>query len=358
MKKFAKMSLVAAIAVAGMTSASAASLEEAIKGVDVSGQFRFRTEERSNEDTGTHTSWTDVEVEIGVKVPVNDNVTAVFKIDNAGNDSDNNDLDTIGIEDFYFSYVNGGLTVNAGQQNIPGRLTDGAQGNGVVALYNAGAFTVGAASFMDNNLAAAFSGKNINSVIAMGSVGPVSLLGQYADVDDIGDAYNLKADATFGPVTAGLEYAETDLDGNSDDLETFKAYVSGSIDIVSAKLSYAKTGDQGSGSLEANTDGYAAAAEAASESLLWQLGSATKAELDVWAIDASVAVTDAITLRAAYADGDYVDGTKEDVTEVLGQVSYKMSSNLNTYVRYSVLDDDHDGTGSQERGRIEVRYSF
>ena len=197
--------------------------------------------------------------------------------------------------------------------------------------------------------------------MAMGSVGPVALLGQYADLIDVADVYNVKADATVGPVTLGVEYTDLDIDNDymatlNDDRSTLKAYVSGSAGIVSAKLTYAKTDDNGSGSLH-SLAGYSASAEAASEFLLWQVGSATKADLDIWALDVSAAVTDKITLRAAYADGEY-DGTQkdnQDISEILGQVSYKMSSNLNTYIRYS---EKEDGTTDTQRGRIEIAYSF
>ncbi len=42
MKKFTKLSLVAAVAVAGLSSANAKPLEEAIKDVDVSGTVTYR----------------------------------------------------------------------------------------------------------------------------------------------------------------------------------------------------------------------------------------------------------------------------------------------------------------------------
>jgi hypothetical protein len=356
MKKIAKLSLVAAVAVSGLTTVNAASLEEAIKGVDISGQFRFRAEENSNDFAkkdangnvvSNHGTKTDVEIEVGVKVPVTDNVTAVFKIDNANDDLDGEtSKGDVQIEDYYFSYVNGPLTVNAGQQNIPGRITDGAQGDGIVALYNAGAVTVGAASFMNSNAGA---DAMVNSVIAMGNFGPVSLLAQYADVDNTLDIYNVKADASVEMVKLGVEYTEKELEDGTDDLSTFKAYVSGKAGIVSATASYVQTGDNGSGSADEE-------AEAASEFLLWQLGSAKKADMKAFAIDASVAVTDKISLRAAYADGEYTDGVELDATETLGQISYKVAKNLNTYVRYSNLEIE--GNEDQERARVEVRYSF
>ncbi|QKJ21726.1 porin [Poseidonibacter lekithochrous] len=375
MKKIAKLSLVTAVAVAGLTNVNAASLEEAIKGVDVSGQFRFRFQEKNvdGETTGASTNNetnSDVEVEIGVKVPVNDKVTAVFKIDNAGNHKDNSPSGKgdVEIEDYYFSYADGALTVNAGQQNIPGRLTDGAQGDGMVALYNLGAATVGAAAFANHNVdlsAISYNGSQaVYSVIAMGNVGPVSLLGQYATVEDTVDTFGIKADASIEMIKAGIEYTESELDSKTgvaaaslDDRSTLKAYVSGKAGIVSAKLTYAQTGDNGSGAIDsqANSDGL----ESASEFLLWNLGSSNRADLELFALDASVALTDKVSLRAAYAAGEQGKAAGKDVEEILGQVTYKMSKNLTSYVRYAEYDsnatsDNADG----QRGRVEVKYSF
>lgn len=378
MRKLAKLSLVAAVAVAGLTNVNAASLEEAIKGVDVSGQFRFRAQEKS----AAGTDGTDVEIEVGVKVPVTENVTAVFKIDNANDDTESVTKGGVTIEDYYFSYNSGALTVNAGQQNIPGRMTDGAQGDGIVALYNLGNFTIGAAAFMTNNVSdgSAFTAAEIAagktnplggtnyadadqeavySVIAMGTVGPVSLLGQYADVNDTLDAYNLKADASIEMVKVGAEYTEVELDAASAlEFSTAKAYASAKVGIVSGKVSYAKTGDDGSGSMDSfagssATSGFST--ETPSEFLLWNVGTAGRADFDMVAVDASVAITPKISLRAAYVAGEQGNGTNNDVTEALGQISYKVSKNLNTYIRYADVEDQ----GSDyTRGRVEARYTF
>jgi hypothetical protein len=363
MKKFAKLSLVAAVAVAGLsTTSSAASLEEAIKGVDVSGQFRYRTNLMDDDAAANKVESTDVEIEVGVKVPVTDNVTAVFKIDNENNDTNAVTKGAVEIEDYYFSYANGPVTVNFGQQNIPGRMTDGGQGDGVVALYNAGAFTVGAAYFLTHSntnatLGGALTqGENVASVIAMGNVGPVSLLGQYANIADVdgghdgADAYNLKADATVGPVTIGAEHVELDVDGTNLELETTKAYISAKAGIVSATLTYAQTGDNGSGSIDAG-------AETPSEYLLWNVGTAERADFDVWAIDATVAVTDKLSLRAAYAKGEEGNAANNDVTEALAQVSYKVSKNLNTYIRYADVEDEANAE-EFKRSRLEIQYTF
>ncbi len=354
MKKFAKMSLVAAVALAGLTNVQAGSLEEAIKGVDISGQVRYRIQEKTD-----FSEEQDVNIDIKTVVPVNDNVSFVSNI-NIDNDNDeqpgssNLGFNTSGfnMDQYYFQYTNGAVTALLGTQEIPGRLTDGLTASGIVGLYNAGAFTVGAASFYNSEVSDAM----INSVIAMGSVGPVSLLGQYVDADDVLDSYNLKADATVGPVMLGVEYAETDEDANNDDYSTLKVYASAKLAALSAKLTYIKTADDGSGSIDGHnsTDGI----ETASEYLLWQLGSADRADMDVFAIDASYAVTDKVSLRAAYADGDYDNsGVKTDVSEALAQIGYKWSANLNTYIRYSQLDDEAT-VDKVDRGRVEVKYTF
>ena len=50
MKKIAKLSLVAAVAVAGLTTANAQPLEEAIKNVDVSGSVVYRYNDYNGQD--------------------------------------------------------------------------------------------------------------------------------------------------------------------------------------------------------------------------------------------------------------------------------------------------------------------
>lgn len=363
MKKIAKLSLVAAVAVAGLsTSSSAASLEEAIKGVDISGKVRYRMEDISNGQEDQ-----DVNIDVKLKVPVTDNITFIT---NANFDDDNQETqkalftapgdtkatttngtasDSSGkLDQYYFQYANGPVTALLGTQNIPGRLTDAEQASGLVGLYNFGAFTVGGAAFYNADVAS----EAIYSVIAMGNVGPVSLLGQYVDVDDTMDVYNLKADASIEMLKVGVEYSEKELDAgtNKDDRSTFKAYVAGEVGIVSASLAYAATGDNGSGSIDE-------AAETPAEFLLWQMGSAGVADLDAFALDITAKVTDKISLRAAYADGEAkISNVDTDLTETLGQISYKVSKNLNTYFRYSEYEVGNND--SIDRGRIEVKYTF
>ncbi len=350
MKKFAKMSLVAAVAVAGLTSSvSAKDLSEAIKGVEVSGNFRYRAEDAKTDNPYSHSNKTDVEIEVGVKVPVTDTITAVFKIDNANDDSGSVTKGPLTIEDYYFSYANNGLTVNFGQQNVPGRLTDGTQGDGIVVSKSVNGINLGAGSFITNSFS---KHADLNTIYASSKVGPVSLSAQFSDIADISNAYNLKADATVAMITSGIEYSKRSEDGNSNKDSTLKLYASTKLDAISGKLTYAATGKNGSGSLDSGV-------EAGSEFILFQAYSAGKADFSAIALDLGYAIDSQLSLRAAYADGDYKVGTvKTDLTETLGQVNYKIAKNLNSFFRLSNYETKAGTKSEKTRGRVEVKYTF
>ena len=46
--------------------------------------------------------------------------------------------------------------------------------------------------------------------------------------------------------------------------------------------------------------------------------------------------------------------------EIFGQLTYKMSKNLSTYVRYGTLEQKIDGDKVRDRdmGRLQVEYTF
>ncbi len=160
MKKFAKMSLVAAIAVAGLTStATAGSLEEAIKGVNISGFVEYRAESTVQTtadvaEEGSH----DIDIRLQAVVPVNDMVTATIRFDeNEDEDSDDSTLDAssldLQVDRAFFTYMNNGLTGNFGLMGAV--LTDGGQSDGVSV----------AKTFGDHTLSAGFQYSTSTSLI-------------------------------------------------------------------------------------------------------------------------------------------------------------------------------------------------
>eukprot|EP00792_Barthelona_sp_PAP020_P000501 TRINITY_DN1079_c0_g1_i3.p1 TRINITY_DN1079_c0_g1~~TRINITY_DN1079_c0_g1_i3.p1 ORF type:complete len:241 (+),score=78.86 TRINITY_DN1079_c0_g1_i3:98-820(+) len=217
MKKFAKLSLVAAIAVAGATSASAVDLTEAIKGVDISGNITYEYKDKKIEKTGgasvdRNVQENEYDAELTAKIPVNDIVTAVAKFDVTGNTSDdgNNEIEStvagdakpgVTLEDVYFSFALPYATINAGKQNIPGPFTDGAQGTGIVALVPVGPVTLAGGYFVNHSVGGqAVKAADAFELAALASLGPVNAEFWYADVSNVLDAYNIKAAATFGTV--------------------------------------------------------------------------------------------------------------------------------------------------------------
>ena len=192
MKKIAKLSLVAAVAVLGFTSANAQSLEEAIKNVEVTGSVVYRYNDYSN-DTKAGTLYkrnatggyddiskesdanNNYKVALGLTSKVNDDVKfnsrfvvgapSSLGTGDAGfaslNSSSNGDQN-VGVEltNAYFGYT--GLqntTVNVGKQGLTTPWTvaidsDGNEqtGTGILALSTVGPVTLAAAYFNQTNL--------------------------------------------------------------------------------------------------------------------------------------------------------------------------------------------------------------
>jgi hypothetical protein len=242
MKKMMKLSLVAAVAVAGLsTSASAKSMEEAIKNVDLSGYVRYRY---TQPEVGMSTN--EYKIQATLKSKVNDNVTAQVSIlnENAAGDAAGGakTSDTTGdadpraarIVEANFAITKGALTVIAGKQALATPFADGdldsQQGTGAVALYkvNEGLTLAGGlfinsdakAKALSSGVAADLGAHNIAAIAAIGKAGMVSYAAWYANIEetDLGinngasyagidagaQAINLNLKATFGIASVEL----------------------------------------------------------------------------------------------------------------------------------------------------------
>ncbi|RXK00571.1 hypothetical protein CRV02_09350 [Arcobacter sp. CECT 8989] len=270
MKKFAKMSLVAALAVAG-TAASAQPLAEAIKNVDVSGTVVYRYDDRAFEDNARDDANNDssdrdlsnnkYKIALTAKSKVNDDVTAVTRFI-VGSQTNGNmvglDYTTggdgqadISLSNVYFSYTGiANTTVNVGKQGLTTPWTvavdsDGNEqtGTGILALTNVGPVTLAGAYFNQTNLNTSSDAKvsgsetliganadatkatevvegdqNVITVGAMANIGPVALDAWYLDMQDSFDTYTLGAMAKFDldavKLSIGARHTELDLDKN------------------------------------------------------------------------------------------------------------------------------------------------
>jgi hypothetical protein len=395
MKNTIKMSLAAALAVSALsTSATAGNLEEMIKDVSVSGKMEVEYDWSSTNSGAsgavdeTTNEW-DLDWDVTAKIPVNDNMTAVFGMEgdtvtDIDTESINDDkgADNLQVTKVYFQYANAGATVMVGKQGIGAPWFDDERANGVKALYAAGPVTLAAAHFTGNNAAPKIAGTatalqnaEISAVAAIGSVGPVNAQLWYANLAGItsvagnnvsADSYVIKADAKFDMVNVAVSYASADYDtantsGDSTlngDADLLKIVASASLDGFTPYVGYGTTGDnqQGAG-VDLTGDNDASVNFGTEQLFIDDLDNA-----DAFLIGVTVPMG-ATTFDISYVDGEYdYEGTNTsgDFNEFLVQADYKMSKNFTIGAHYSTAELDTSATQTQEldAASVSLEYKF
>ena len=265
--KLVKLSLVAALAAGALaTSASAMPLEEAIKGVDVSGMTRIRYTATSKkidkeeaklnkQDEKSHGSAWNFKSVMNVKTTIDDNFFNVVSIrydstDDGMSESGVNDDYKFDASQFFLGATFGNTTIQLGRQTIGAFFTDDMYGDGIKVLNTDVEGLVLAALFMDslendsnigsneakeNNFVydtielpsqvavSKSTGKivtdhNLYGVAAIGSYDPISFQLWYASLEDVTNLFALELAGDFAvsdDVKLGLkgQYAFSDFDG-------------------------------------------------------------------------------------------------------------------------------------------------
>ncbi|RXJ84515.1 major outer membrane protein [Arcobacter cloacae] len=422
MKKIAKLSLVAAVAVAGFSTANAQPLEEAIKNVEVSGSVVYRYNDKNDSKATTDSSDTNnnYKVALNLASKVNEDVKfnsrfVVGQPSNTGTgnagfatlDTNDNGDQNVGVEltNAYFGYTGiANTTVNVGKQGLTTPWTvavdsDGNEqtGTGVLALSTVGPVTLAAAYFNQTNLDKstdashdgiklfdskrkatdplfgqdnALSGSaDIVTVGAIANLDFVTLDAWYLDLTDTFDTYTVgaKSDFDLSGVKLGVDarYASLTLDkpvaGLLNNAEENNAM---------AKLVLtAKAGIVNGKLAYAMTDkdgGLTALDNDANTTLLgWNLNANGKADADYWQAVVGVDILSNLNLSANYGNIEYKSNNtsaadKMEEEEIYAQLVYKMSKNLSSYVRYGVhtVDKNNDETKDFTVGRLQVEYTF
>ncbi len=403
MKKMIKLSLVAAVAVAGLTtSASAQKLTDAIQGVDFSGMVEYRMEHRDTEAKNAvvpaaSTNGENVKIVLKGKVAVNDSVTfntvAVVNRQNASQgDSVASTQGAANINVAKFTYTSGPLAVTAGMQELATPWTsagNGARANGILATYGMGSVTLAGAMFRDAQQGiftnVGTNSANINAVAALGSAGPVNYAVWYAMINEENDAtpmfgnnrggldaLSVTLGGKFGPVSVDASYATLDEDGadavNGKLLKQSlaKLMVSGKVGSVKLTAGLVDGGKDGE-LVSFTTTGSSAMFEA------WNVaaGAGTGSNLNAYTLRADVPVGP-VSVALQYTEMDFdnnygntVATTNTDVDEILAQVTYKMSKNFTTYLRYAQVDTKNTPVGGglstgvdMDRARLSLKYTF
>ena len=394
MKKIAKLSLVAAVAVAGLTTANAQPLEEAIKNVETSGSVVYRYNDYNNDNSSTEkdAANNNYKIALNLSSKVNEDVKfnsrfVVGDADSSGfeslDSSDNNDQNVdVTLSHAYFGYTGiTNTTVNVGKQGLttPWTVATDSDGNeqtgtGVLALSSVGPVTLAAAYFNQTNLDksgeikatlntlapnAKAGSLDLVTVGAIANFDFVTLDAWYFDMNDLFDTYTIgaKSDFDLSGVKLGIDARWVSLD--RDDVDTdntlAKIALTAKAGIVNAKVAYATTDKEG---------GITALDQDATTTLLgWNLTALDKADADYWQGVVGVDILSNLNLSANYGNLQYVkNSTDIEEEELYAQLTYKMSKNLSTYIRYGTLSNDEQVNGDDKVdgtvGRLQVEYTF
>ncbi|WNL17214.1 major outer membrane protein [Arcobacter cryaerophilus gv. pseudocryaerophilus] len=448
MRKISKISLVAAVAVAGFSTANAQPLEEAIKNVDVSGSVVYRYDNSHNEASGGTTTRGDgdsginkYKIGLNLSSKVNDYVKFNSRFI-VGSDTDagfadlgtsqNNTSNTnnvgsdtqaaISLSNAYFGFTAiPNTVVNIGKQGLttPYTVATDINGNeqtgtGILALSTFGPITAGAGYFNNTNLDESLElnasrglglrnqlvpartgatgildgGSDMYVATVQGDLDFVKLEAWYAGLQETFNTYTLAATSTLDlaeNAKLGLEARYVNLKLKQDaangiadaargnlvptvtDAETkndmFRLAVDGKFSIVNARLAYTKTGKNG-GLTALDQD-------AKNTSLGWAITSNGAADANYFQAALGADILDNLNFTLNYGNIKAKDSTKTVLAptlenykaqEVYGQLTYKMSKNLTTYLRYGTYEQKVESSGVKQtdntRGRIQVAYTF
>ncbi|MDX4067365.1 major outer membrane protein [Aliarcobacter skirrowii] len=401
MKKFTKLSLVAAVAVAGLTSANAKPLEEAIKDVEVSGTVTYRYDNFGYDKTQASgqketTNENKYKINLNLSSKVNDYVkfNSRFNVASANtNDFVKLDKDAgsgdgsanVALAHAYFGIsVIPNTTVNVGKQGLATPWTvatdnDGGEqtGTGIFSVTAVDNFVLGLAYFNQTNLdnltdiTGTKGSEDIYAATLQANYGIVNAEAWYLNAVDQFDTYTLavhgKAElAENSNIGYELRYVSLKFDDKTgitvDKNSLLRAAVNGKVGIVNARLAYSVTDEDG-GVTALDTD-------AQNASLGWRLNTLGKADAKFLQATVGVDILDNLNLSLNYNDLEFeskntIDGTlgsyvattgKVKQDEIFAQLTYKMSKNLDGYIRYG--QQDFDNNNEQNSGRLQVNYKF
>ncbi len=202
---------------------------------------------------------------------------------------------------------------------------------------------------------------------------PVKLEAWYLDLADTLNTYTLVASANFKLSDSskfGIEarYVDLELDHGkdvglwSDDNSMWKLLLTGQVGIVNAKASYTQTDEDG-GLTAFDKD-------TKNTTLGWNMTINGIPDATMWDLRIGVDILDNLELAGYYgmieADGDKdkFGITDYEASEYFAQLTYKMSKNLTTYLRYGNWSEEwNNGAADDEKrdqdiGRLQIEYTF
>ena len=257
MTKMIKLSLAAAVAVSALTTtATAGSLEDAIKDTTISGKILVGYNYKEVKDTAgtkTNTNETEYDIDLTLNTKVNDTITAQvgFEADHSNLENASTSKNTVYLTKLNFTAKTDVATVIVGKQKQPTPFYDDERGDGVVALIPAGPVTIAAGHFtgmnsdLNDNAALPNADYDITAAAVIGTFGPVNASVWYANLgSNLADAISLNVNGVFGPVNVDLTHSSAELGATGSEDETLtKLIISGKAADVNLVFGYGMTND-------------------------------------------------------------------------------------------------------------------
>jgi hypothetical protein len=402
--KLAKLSLAAIVAAGALTTVNAKPLEEAIKGVEISGfvRYRFYAEDGALDAKGDRHRFS---VPVSLVAPVAENLTAGVSVRAEQNEygangaiSDEFESDTIKDNDKFamtkawFKYATKDFSVRAGKFELATPWTDpgyaGNRGTGALAMYTGvPGWAFAAAAFTQTNtsvtvgklalkamlaspnppsmpgLTAGNNGidvgeENLYAVAAIGAVGPVNVQAWFSSMTNVFDSsIFVQADAKFAGFGLKAQANQLKL---ADETKGLFADDSGLFWAVEG--SYAIDGFSVDAGYISNDDDQPIHTLSADDATQIKFGKQLVYETT------NMPAAETIYANAGFATGPYSVGVGYGTAELDGedfadefyvQAGYKYSKNFNTVVYYSDMDIDGFGDEADNKEiRFEAKYSF
>jgi hypothetical protein len=396
------LGLAAILAAGALNTLSAAPLEEAVKGVEVSGQVRYRYHSQSDFTSSISSSNKGVDANrfsgyLQLISPIADGlkfgtslVTDVWnKAESEASHpaGDTTERNTFTFDKYFFQYNANGLNVKAGKIEIPTPWTQsaaisGSRGNGALALYTVNSdWTLAGATYLQVNALNGyaitpssldndtFGYHNLYALAAIGKAGPVGLqvwAAKYEKIVDtalFGEAkfalsgFNAKGQVSYVKLADEVRGV-----GNStDDAGIFYGVEGGWKNQQFAITAGYTASDKNQGiyTLDADADGIIKFGK--------QLYYATTNVQDTNTIFLKGGATfDKVGFELGYGVADVND--RSDYSEAYGTITYKYAKNfgLELYYSHIDLDNNKNNTVASKTGyektnneiRFQAQYNF
>jgi len=360
MKNIIKMSLAAAVAVAGISTSAVA-----VDNVTFSGKLYVENHlSTTSNPTAAQTtagitadetaSGFEVDFDVTGKMKISDTLTAVVGIeaDTDQNENVSYTNQTVTVDDAYFAYANNGVAVKFGKQGISTPTTDAEFGQGTLASYTMGSITAVGAHFTNNN-SSTLGTNDVSAVALLGTTGPVNFELWRVGVQTKSENMTAVVSTKVAGWTLGARHATTDYDDATKDGSTTIISASGKIGTVGLTALAIKT----------DKDNAAFVTDASSKNtaeLTYFTAKGLK-DASAYVAIASMPLTDVVsaTVKFGTVQFDQTGNDSDSASEVVAQLNYKLAASTTLTARYSDYTQEIKSvTTDKAQARIDLTYKF